>query len=418
MAFSQSRRTCLSIILLLSLGWLPGCQPPQKTAPSEGASGRTVTFGSVLALAGQEEGLGNRMKIGLETALKDQKVQGRSIRLIFKNDYYEPASTRQATQDIILDKIFLMIGNVGTPTAKVSLPILAAQNIPAVGFFTGSGILRPGKGPIVNYRASYGQEIKAVVQLAIRNGITPQQICAYVQNDSYGMSGLAGLKSAIAAAKGDPDIIQSFEKILALTGDNPQRNNIGPVGVYARNTPDVVPGYQSIKAWEKATGAPCRLIVTVGSYSNIARFASHLQQQGEQWIISAVSFTGGDDFILDLEEYGIRDRVIMTHVAPLLDSTLPIVQEARTKLKNEFGHVSLEGYIVGKMTLRIFNDIPGEITRESFMQQVARSQFDLGGVTIDFLENANQGSNLVILSYLTPQGFRTLDPSIFKAMLQ
>lgn len=358
------------------------------------------------------------MKIGLEAALKDQKVQGRSIRLIFKNDYYEPASTRQATQEIIQDKIFLMIGNVGTPTAKVSLPILAAKNIPAVGFFTGSGILRPGKGPIVNYRASYGQEIKAVVQLAIRNGITPQQICAYVQNDSYGMSGLAGLKSAIAAAKGDPAIIQSFEKILAMTGDNPQRNNIGPVGVYARNTPDVVPGYQSIKAWEKTTGAQCRLIVTVGSYSNIARFASHLQQQGEQWIISAVSFTGGDDFILDLEEYGIRDRVIMTHVAPLLDSTLPIVQEARTKLKNEFGHVSLEGYIVGKMTLRILSDIPGEITRESFMQQVARSQFDLGGVTIDFLENNNQGSNLVILSYLTPQGFRTLDPSIFKAMLQ
>ncbi len=418
MAFSLSRINCLYFILLLSLGRLPGCQSPQTTTPSEGTSSHTITFGSVLALAGQEEGIGNRMKVGIEAALKDQKVQGRSIQLIFKNDYYEPASTLQATQEILQEKIFLMIGNVGTPTAKVSLPILAKNNIPAVGFFTGSGILRPGEGPIVNYRASYAQEIKAVVQLAISNGLTPQQICAYVQNDSYGMSGLAGLKSAITAAKGDPAILQSFEKILAMTGDNPQRNNIGPVGVYTRNTPDVVPGYQSIKAWEKTTGEKCRLIVTVGSYSNIARFANHVQQQGEQWIVSAVSFTGGDDFILDLEEYGIRDKVIMTHVAPLLDSTLPIVKEARTKLKNEFGHVSLEGYIVGKMTLRILNDISGEITRDSFMQQVVRSQFDLGGVTIDFLANNNQGSNLVILSYLTPQGFRTLDASKFKSMLQ
>lgn len=418
MAFSLSRINCLYFILLLSLEWLPGCQSPQTTTPSEGTSTHTITFGSVLALAGQEEGIGNRMKVGIEAALKDQKVQGRSIQLIFKNDYYEPASTLQATQEILQEKIFLMIGNVGTPTAKVSLPILAKNNIPAVGFFTGSGILRPGEGPIVNYRASYAQEIKAVVQLAISNGLTPQQICAYVQNDSYGMSGLAGLKSAITAAKGDPAILQSFEKILAMTGDNPQRNNIGPVGVYTRNTPDVVPGYQSIKAWEKTTGEKCRLIVTVGSYSNIARFANHVQQQGEQWIVSAVSFTGGDDFILDLEEYGIRDKVIMTHVAPLLDSTLPIVKEARTKLKNEFGHVSLEGYIVGKMTLRILSDISGEITRDSFMQQVARSQFDLGGVTIDFLANNNQGSNLVILSYLTSQGFRTLDASKFKSMLQ
>lgn len=418
MAFSLSRRNCLCLILLMSLRWLPGCQSSQTATPSDGASSHSITFGSVLALAGQEEGIGNRMKVGLEAALKDQKIQGRSIQLIFKNDYYEPASTRQATQEIIQEKIFLMIGNVGTPTAKVSLPILAKHNIPAVGFFTGSGILRPGEGPIVNYRASYAQEIKAVVQLAIRNGLAPQHICAYVQNDSYGMSGLAGLKSAIAAAKGSPAILQSFETILAMTGDNPRRNNIGPVGVYVRNTPDVVPGYQSIKAWEKTSGEQCRLIVTVGSYSNIARFANHIQQQGEKWIISAVSFTGGDDFILDLEEYGIRDRVIMTHVAPLLDSTLPIVKEARTKLKNEFGHVSLEGYIVGKMTLRILSDISGEITRESFMQQVARSQFDLGGVTINFLANNNQGSNLVILSYLTPQGFRTLDASKFKAMLQ
>lgn len=418
MSFSLSRRQYLYFILLFSLGWLLGCQLPQKTTPSEGASSNSITFGSVLALAGQEEGIGNRMKVGIEAALKNQNVQGRSIRLIFKNDYYEPASTLQATQEIVQEKIFLMLGNVGTPTAKVSLPILAKNNIPAVGFFTGSGILRPGKGPIVNYRASYAQEIKAVVQLAISNGVPPQQICAYVQNDSYGMSGLAGLKSAIAAVKGDPAIIQSFEKILAMKGDNPQRNNMGPVGVYARNTPDIVPGYQSIKAWEKTSGDKCRLIVTVGSYSNISRFANHIKQQGDQWIISAVSFTGGDDFILDLEEYGISDKVIMTHVAPLLDSTLPIVKEARIKLKNEFGHVSLEGYIVGKMTLRILSDISGDITRESFMAQVARSQFDLGGVTINFLENNNQGSNLVILSYLTSQGFRTLDAAKFKAMLQ
>ena len=196
----------------------------------------------------------------------------------------------------------------------------------------------------------------------------------------------------------NPAILQAFEKILTMSGESPQRNNIGPVGVYTRNTPNVVPGYLSIKAWEKSTGEKCRLIITVGSYSNISRFANYIKEQGEKWVISAVSFTGGDDFILDLEEYGVKDRVIMTQVAPLLDSKLPIVQEAREKLKEEFGHVSLEGYIVGKMTLTVLNKISGEITRESFMQQVTQSKFDLGGVNIDFSANHNQGLNLVILS--------------------
>lgn len=418
MAFSLSRKKYFYLILLVIGGGLLACQSPQTSNSSEGASSNTITFGSVLALAGQEEGLGNRMKVGLEAALKGEKIQGRTIQLIFKNDYYEPASTSQATQEIIQKKIFLMIGNVGTPTAKVSLPILAKHQIPAVGFFTGSGILRPGKGPIVNYRASYAQEIEAVVQLALSNGLSPPQICAYVQNDSYGMSGLSGLKSAMQAANTDPAILQAFEKILDMSGESPKRNSIGPVGVYTRNTPDVVPGYLSIKAWEKSTGKKCRLIVTVGSYSNIARFANYIKAQGENWVISAVSFTGGDDFILDLEEYGVKDRVIMTQVAPLLNSKLPIVQEAREKLKAEFGHVSLEGYIVGKMTLTILQNISGEITRESFMQQVTKSKFDLGGVNIDFLANNNQGSNLVILSYLTANGFRTLEADKFKAMLQ
>lgn len=417
MAFSLNKN-CLYLILLVIGAGLLGCQPSQTSNSSHGNSSSTITFGSVLALAGQEEGLGNRMKVGLEAALQGEKVQGRPLQLIFKNDYYEPASTLQATEEIIQEQIFLMIGNVGTPTAKVSLPILAKHDIPAVGFFTGSGMLRPGNGPIVNYRASYAQEIAAVVQLALNNGLNPSQICAYVQNDSYGMSGLSGLKAAMQAANPDPAILQTFDNILNRSGELPQRNNIGPVGVYTRNTPDVVPGYLSIKAWEKSAGVKCRLIVTVGAYSNIARFANYIKGQGEKWVISAVSFTGGDDFMLDLEEYGVQNRVIMTQVAPLLNSNLPIVQEAREKLKEEFGHVSLEGYIVGKMTLTILKNISGDITRESFMQEVARSKFNLGGVNIDFSANRNQGSNLVILSYLTPSGFRTLEAAKFKDMLQ
>jgi hypothetical protein len=159
------------------------------------------------------------------------------------------------------------------------------------------------------------------------------------------------------------------------------------------------------------------LVVTAGSYSNIARFVQHARQQGETWVISALSFTGGDDYPLDLEEYGVTDKIIMTHVVPLLHSGLPIVQDARQALNENFGYVSLEGYIVGRMTLKILKDIPGELTRDSFMAQVRQSRFNLGGIEIDFTDNDNQGSDLVVASYLTPDGFRELDVETLKAML-
>lgn len=389
---------------------------PSKTE-QPGVSRRTIRLGSVLALQGQEEALGNRMKAGLEAALKGEKVQGKTINIDFQNDFYEPSTAEYATYNLIEQGIFLMMGNVGTPTAKHTLPILAEYKVPAVGFFTGAALLRPGEGDIVNYRASYSQEINAVVKLARQIGLKSQEICAYVQNDSYGMAGLEGFKQALAQTDTPKSIVDGYEEILALPGEAPQRNNITSVGVYTRNTPYVEPGYDSLKNWEKRTGNRCQLVITAGAYSNIARFAKHSRENGEKWVISALSFTGADDFRLDLKEYGVGNKIIMTQVVPLLNSPLDIVQEAKAELGEEFGFVSLEGYIVGKMILRILKDIPGDLTRESFLTQVRQSKFNLGGLGVNFTKDGNQGSDLVILSYLTPSGYQLLSPQILQEML-
>ena len=386
-------------------------------AEQPGVTRRTISLGSVLALQGQEEALGNRMKAGLEAALKGEKVQGKTIHINFQNDFYEPSTAEYVTYDLIEQGIFLMMGNVGTPTAQHTLPILAEHKVPAVGFFTGAALLRPGEGDIVNYRASYNQEINAVVRLAQEIGLQSQEICAYVQNDSYGMAGLEGLKQALAQTDTPKSIVDGYEEILALPGLAPQRNNITSVGVYTRNTPYVEPGYDSLKNWEKRTGNRCQLVITAGAYSNIARFAKHSREKGEKWLISALSFTGADDFRLDLEEYGVENKIIMTQVVPLLNSPLDIVEEAKAKLGDEFGFVSLEGYIVGKMILRILKDIPGDLTRESFLTQVRQSKFNLGGLEVNFTKDGNQGSDLVIVSYLTPSGYQLLSPQILQEML-
>jgi len=382
-----------------------------------GLTDTTITLGSVLALKGKAKGLGLGMKAGLEAAFKDEKIKGRDVELLFENDFYEPEKAIESTQKLIDTGIFLMIGNVGTPTAKVTLPILAENKIPAVGFFTGAGLLRTGENPVINYRASYIQETAAVIEAAIANGLKPTQVCAYVQNDSYGMAGLLGVKLALQAANAPAEMLSAYDKLLAMTGDNPTRNNLGPVGIYRRNTVKVLPGYNSLKNWENKTGFSCKLVVTVGAYSNIAHFARNAIKHGEHWIISAVSFTGADNFRKDLEKYGTTQNIIMTQVVPLLDSDLPIVQEAKKALGDDFGFVSLEGYIVGKMTLKIFDNMEGELTRENFMAQAKHSQFDLGGITIDFTENGYQGSNQVVPSYLTPSGYQLIDETVWKNML-
>jgi branched-chain amino acid transport system substrate-binding protein len=399
--------------VLLAATVLPG-RPGWAQA---GVTERLIRIGGVMDLEGRSRGLGLGMKAGIEAAIRDQRVKGRRIVFVTQNDSYTPSKTIEATNALIAQRVFVMIGNVGTPTAKVSLPILAEQKVPAVGFFTGAGLLRGTATGIVNYRASYVQETAAVIRTAIAAGVKPAQICAYVQNDAYGMSGVAGIQSALKEVPGTDFMTKTLAVILRQSGENPARNNLGPVGVYQRNTFTSRSGYLSLKNWEELSKVPCKVVVTVGTYNAISKFAAYSRYKGEDWIISAVSFTGAGNFHKALADANISDRVIMTQVVPSLDSTLPIVAEARQRLGEQFGWVSLEGYIVGKLWLRTIQNVQCSITRQKFLNAVLGRKFDLGGLKLDF-SNDNQGSDLVILTNLSPDGFKPMSVSAWDAMMR
>ncbi len=408
-ALTRVSLVSLSISISMSAFYSANAQ-----ASEYGVTKSIIRIGGVMDLKGDAQGLGQGMKIGIEAAIKGERIKGRKITFTALNDFYNPKHTIDATKELLKQGTFLVIGNVGTPTAKVSLPILAQNKVPAVGFFTGAGILRPGIGDIINYRASYVQETAEVIDAAIASGMSPSNICAFVQNDAYGMAGVTGIKLALAKQPGTQDVVKLLDRILAMEGENPARNNIGPVGVYVRNTLRSREGYLSLKHWEEKTGNRCQLVVTVGAYAPIAGFAGYSRYKNEDWFISAVSFTGADNFKEALKEYRVNDRIIMTQVVPSLDSDLPIVKKARKAIEpNQYGYVSLEGYIVGKLFLKIVGDIKGEITREKFLKTVRGRKFHLDGLKMDFKAD-NQGSDLVLMTYLDGDNYRKMNPTDWK----
>ena len=217
-----------------------------------------------------------------------------------------------------------------------------------------------------------------------------------------------GIRTALARQSGTEDLVATLDEILAMEGSNPPRNHVGPVGVYPRNTLNIRNGYKSLKDWEEVSGNRCKLVITVGTYANIAQLAGYADYRDEDWVISAVSFTGAANLENALREHEIDDNILMTQVVPALDSELPIVQQARDALGDQFGYVSLEGYIVGKMFLAIVSNIDGELTRENFMNAVRNQRFDLDGLTIDFTDD-NQGSDFVLLTELRDGIYRPVD---------
>lgn len=386
-------------------------------AAETGVTPSTIRLGGVMDLEGQSRGLGQGMRNGILAAIESASVHDRSIEFLTVDDSYTPSKTVSRTRQLVQTGVFAMIGNVGTPTAKVSLPILAENGVPAVGFFTGAGLLRPGVGDIVNFRASYVQETKYVIDAALRAGAGPEEICAYVQNDAYGMAGIEGVRQALAD-HGDADgIVNILVDIMSRTGDQPDRNGLGPVGVYTRNTFEAREGYLSLKNWEKQQNVNCKLVVTVGTYNAIAQFAGYGRYKGDRWPISAVSFTGADNFREALTELRIENDVIMTQVVPHLSSSLPIVSEARSALGDEFGYVSLEGYIVGKLVLEGFKQIEGEITRQSFLDAILGNRIYIGGLELDFTTD-NQGSDLVVPTILNNGRFEKMDDADWETLIE
>lgn len=401
----------------MALGLLLGlcAAAPWSWAEEAGVTDKTIRIGATIPLEGDYKVYGLPQKQAVEAALAGQTVQKRQIEFVVINDFYDPTKTVEAAKRLINQGIFSMVHSFGSPTTRAVLPLLAENKVPAFGFYTGAAFTGPGE--VLNFRASYAKEVETVVDTALAAGVKPTEVCAYAQNDAYGMGGVKGFRAALAKRPGTEQIVAKVDQILNMPGDNPERNGIGPVGVYQRDTVAAREGYQSLKKWEAASGNRCRLVATTAVYDPAAAFMGYARYKGETWIFSSPSPAAGIRLATMLKESGIKDQVIATQIVPSPDSSLPVVVEARKALGSNLDYVSLESYIVGKLFVTIMQAIDGPLTRENFLKAARRQPYDIGGVKVDFTTD-NQGSDFVLATVLRDSQFTTITPQEFTALFK
>jgi len=348
-----------------------------------------ILFGQVAALNGPAQALGQGMREGIlaafEQANRDGGVNGRKLELKSIDDGYEPEKTIEATKKAITeDKIFALVGAVGTPTSKAGQPIATAAKVPFIGPFTGAEFLRnPFNRYIVNIRSSYFQETEAWIEHLTKDlGIT--KVAILYQDDAFGLAGLAGVKKAMA------------QRDMSLVAE----------GTFKRNTTAIKSALLEIMK-----GQP-EAVVTVGPYKPIAEFIKLARQLRFDPVFVAISFVGSDSLAQELGNHGAG--VIVSQVVPFPgDKSLPVVASYHPALTAvnpvaKPGFVSLEGYLVGRLVVEALKRIPGEPSREAFLDAIESAPFDLGGLKFRFSATQNQGSNQVYFTVL--QGDGTLRP--------
>jgi ABC-type branched-subunit amino acid transport system substrate-binding protein len=370
----------LRVALVLAL-----CVVGGTVLAEDGVTDNKIVFGQVAALQGPAQALGQGMRQGIlaafDAANRTGGISGRKLELKSLDDGYEPEKTVEATKRILdEDKVFALVGAVGTPTSKAGQPIATAEKVPFIGPFTGAEFLRnPYNRYVVNIRSSYFQETEAWIDHLVKD-LAISKIAILYQDDAFGLAGLEGVQRAMA------------KRNMSLVAE----------GTFKRNTTAVKSALLDImKARPEA-------VVTVAPYKPVAEFIKLAQQVKMQAVFVAISFVGPDSLAQELGDQGTG--VIVTQVVPFpWDATLPVVKSYQSALtavdrNAKPGFVSLEGYLAGRLVVEALKRIKGEPTREALLDAIAAAPFDFGGVTLSYGPMKNQGSDRVFFTILQADG--------------
>ena len=361
-------------------------------------SEEVIKIGMSTALTGPAKALGQGMKLGIEAYFNKVNsaggINGKKIKLIALDDGYEPSRTAPNMRTLIDEhKVLAVIGNVGTPTAVVSVPIANEKKTVLFGAFTGAGVLRksPPDRYVINYRASYAEETAAMIDGLLKIGVKPKEIAFFTQNDAYGDAGYQGAIKALRA--------KGFSEAERLAH-----------GRYTRNTLNVENGFGIILDAEIEPKA----IIMVGAYAPCAEFIKLAKEELPGTLFLNVSFVGSTALAKALGDKG--DGVIITQVVPHFESDLPLVKQYRNDIKHISpqaipGFASLEGYIAANIFVSGMKPAKSPLTRESIVDGIESiHELDIGiGANISFSKNEHQASHKVWPTMIKDGNFITFE---------
>lgn len=181
--------------------------PVSSPVPEDHNAGSSeIVIGVSDAQSGPSGSLGQGFLRGsavyFDMVKKKGGIYGRKIRILLKDDKYEPDPVVRNTNELIAKaKVFFLFGYVGTPTLTRVLPLLQyyeKENIVNVAPLTGADPHRkpPYDKFVFNIRASYREETHTLVHYLYQRGF--RRIGFLGQADAYGKSGEIGVPDALA----------------------------------------------------------------------------------------------------------------------------------------------------------------------------------------------------------------------------
>jgi ABC-type branched-subunit amino acid transport system substrate-binding protein len=375
-----------------------------RVSAAEGA--RPIRLGLSAGFTGPTRDMAVELYRGAMAAIdrqnRDGGVSGHPLELLAADDGYEPTpAIENSVRFLGPNQVLALFSALGTPTVSRVLPVLRAYaDQGARLFFPVTGLEASRVPPYVPYvynlRASYRQEIEALVAAFTAKGLTRVAICH--QADAFGRSGWDGAGRALArrglAFCGEA----TFARLAGLAEDmTPQ------VRLLAASRPEAV--------------------LLIGAAPACAALIRDMRQAGLDAPVGLVSFAGGEILLRALAAEGRRlgrpldGDLILSQVTPCWrDGNLPAGRDYRQALAEladrhpppggweqglpEGSAVGFEGYLNARLIIEIVKAMPDPLDRAGLDAAAAAvGRVDLGIGTPVFLAGpGHQGLETVWLT--------------------
>jgi len=336
-----------------------------------------IKVGSSMALVRGWSVVSQRLKRAIEIVFKNINqtggINGRHIRSYILNDNYLPHLARQNIIRLLKNDTSMILMSTGSPTLTAYLNYVKEGKVLAIFPVTGGEQFREPTLPnIINYRASYDQETRALVNYLFKE-FGMRKFAFFYQDDSFGQGP------------------------LAAAHDELKKNNVTDwVDIaYTRGTVNFSSQVDKIK--NSQPEALCFLSLAEPTREFIRQLGVDLFANMRLCAISPLADEAFREFDKQL---GLR--IVYAAVVPNpYNSQLPIVEEYRTAMdENNFPYdtASLEGYIGAELFTDVLNKITGTITNENVLEAFkALNNYQYKGLVLTYNPKQNDLSQKVYI---------------------
>jgi ABC-type branched-subunit amino acid transport system substrate-binding protein len=281
-------------------------------------------------------------------------INGRKIKLQVEDDGYNPTNTADLTRKLVLqDKVFAMVGALGTPTHTAVLDFLNQNKVPDLFVASGSRSWnQPEKYPMTfGWQTDYTVEGKILGDY-IKKNFAGKTVCTFGQGDDLGADGAAGVAKVVGELKSKQ--------------------------TYTTTNQNVGPQIAALQA------AGCEVIAafTVPGFTALALGTAAQLKYRAQWVITSVGadYTTLQGYLKDNTAALLQGAVSITYIPVPTDesnSWVKLFREVNSKYNGDLpfdGNVEY-GMGIAYTAVQVLKDAGKDLTRGKVIEAMETKKF-------------------------------------------